>query len=69
MPLTSGQIAKIITKAWKHIDLKNVSKLLTTRGKYLFPYVYRDEKSKGITFTDAGRKWYERELLPKLEGR
>lgn len=66
-PLTTGQIAKILTKAWKPMDVRNVSKIVTMKGRYLAPYIYRSEDGKGIQLTAAGRKWVETEILPKLK--
>jgi hypothetical protein len=65
-PLTTGQIAKILTKSWKPMDVRNVSNLLTMKGKFLAPYAYRDDNSRGLQLTAAGRMWYETEVLPRL---
>lgn len=61
--LSSGQIAKIISKAWKDIDLRNVSKVLTTRGKWLYVYVQKDNDGK-YNLNDKGRTWVEKEVIP-----
>lgn len=61
--LTSGQLAVLLSRAWKDIHLKNVSKVLTTRGKHLFPYVEKD--SGGYRLNELGKKWVEKEVITK----
>ena len=61
--LSSGSIAKIISKAWKDIDLRNVSKVLTTRGKWLYVYVEKDGDGR-YKLNDRGTSWVEMEVIP-----
>jgi hypothetical protein len=66
--LSSGKIAKIVSRAWKDIDLRNVSKILTTRGKWLYVYVEKDGEL-GYRLNDKGRAWVEDVLVPLYSGK
>ena len=63
VPYTSGQISKIISSAWKDIHLRNISKVLTTRGKWLYIYVERDNDGT-YSLNDNGIKWVREEVIP-----
>ena len=66
-PLTMGELTSIINRELKKIDLRNVSKHLTSKGKGLYGYTTYDEGTERYALNDYGKKWIENELLPKLE--
>ena len=51
----------------KRIDLRNVSKHLTSRGKSLYGYTKYDEDTKAYTLNEYGRRWIEQSLIKDLE--
>lgn len=57
--VTTGIIAKLLTKTWKRIDLRNVSREVTSTGKELRQYMERDSTTgRGIRLNSPGREWY-----------
>ena len=74
---TTGEIAKMLSKCWKEIDLRNVSREITSEGKELRKYVARQKEvfkngktgpGKKIVLTPEGRRWYEEKRLPTIKG-
>lgn len=72
---TTGQIANMLSKCWKKIDVRNVSREITTAGKDLKKYTARQK----VTFKNGrtgfgnklylipeGHKWFEAERLSSL---
>jgi hypothetical protein len=63
-PVSSRTITEIITKGWRKVELKNISKQLTSRGRTLYSYIRKDAKTKGYYFTAEGKKWFETTIIP-----
>jgi hypothetical protein len=68
-PLTSRQITHVMNAQLKKIDLRNVSKYLTSRTSELYGYTLYDEKTSSYSLSDYGKKWLETELLNTLKDR
>jgi hypothetical protein len=62
--VSSRTITEIITKGWRKVELKNISKQLTSRGRTLYSYIRKDAKTKGYYFTAEGKKWFETTIIP-----
>jgi transposase-like protein len=63
---TTNEIAIMLTKVWKSIDVRNISREVTSEGKDLLPYVRKEDDSNRIYLTASGREWYAKILLPRL---
>jgi hypothetical protein len=47
-PVSSNDITKIITKEWKPVSLRNISKYLTSKGGQPYSYIRKDSVTKGF---------------------
>jgi hypothetical protein len=68
-PLTSKQITQVMNTQLKKIDLRNVSKHLTSKTSELYGYTVYDEKTSGYSLSDYGKKWLETDLLNTVKDR
>jgi predicted Zn-ribbon and HTH transcriptional regulator len=66
-PLTTAKLTEVINKEWKKIDLRNISKHLTSRGKSLYGYTAYDNDTQTYTLSAYGKKWVEEELIPTVK--
>jgi hypothetical protein len=65
-PLTNIEITKIVEKEWRTVHFKNISKHLTTKGEFLYPYVTKDVKTKVFALNGKGKNWVSSEVFPRL---
>lgn len=65
-PLTNIEITRIVEKEWHAVHLKNISKHLTTKGKFLYPYVTKDAMTKVFALNGKGKNWVSSEVIPHL---
>jgi hypothetical protein len=66
-PLTTTRLTEVINKEWRKIDLRNISKHLTSKGKSLCGYTICDNDTQTYTtytLSAYGKKWAEEELIP-----
>ena len=62
--LTTTRLTEVINKEWRKIDLRNISKHLTSKGKSLCGYTICDNDTQTYTLSAYGKKWAEEELIP-----
>jgi hypothetical protein len=65
-PLANIEISRIVEKEWRAVHLKNISKHLTTKGKFLYPYVTKDPNKKVFALNGKGKNWVSSEVIPRL---
>jgi hypothetical protein len=63
-PLTATRLTEVINKEWRKIDLRNISKHLTLKGKSLCDYTICDNDTQTYILSAYGKKWAEEELIP-----
>ena len=66
-PLTTTKLTEVINKEWKKIDLRNISKHLTSKGKSLYGYTICDHDTQTYALSAYGKKWVEEELIPTVK--
>lgn len=66
-PLTTTKLTEVINKEWKKIDLRNISKHLTSKGRSLYGYTICDNDTQTYTLSAYGKKWVEEELIPTVK--
>jgi hypothetical protein len=66
-PLTTTKLTEVINKEWRKIDLRNISKHLTSKGKSLYGYTICDNDTQTYTLSAYGKKWVEEELIPTVK--
>lgn len=54
----------VINKEWRKIDLRNISKHLTSKVKSLCGYTICDNDIQTYTLSAYGKKWAEEEMIP-----
>jgi hypothetical protein len=57
-------LTEVINKEWRKIDLRNISKHLTSKGKSLCGYTICDNETQTYILSAYGKKWAEEELIP-----
>jgi hypothetical protein len=65
-PLTVREVTDIFNNEARSIDLRNVSKYLTSKDKELYGYTSYDEELERYSVNDYGNKWIEGELIPSI---
>ena len=63
-PLTTTGLTEVINKEWRKIDLRNISKHLTSKGKSQCGYTICDNDTQTYTLSAYGKKWAEEEMIP-----
>jgi hypothetical protein len=63
--LTMKQITSIMNSDYNKIDLKNVSKHLTSKNSDLYGYTTYDEDSRKYDLNYYGKRWIETQLLER----
>lgn len=67
-PLSSGDIAQIFAREWKPVDIKNVSRELTTKGKRLHDNnMVERVGDHAFQLTEQGHSWYNTHIKPIIE--
>jgi hypothetical protein len=68
-PLTTRQITQVMNMQFKKIDLRNVSKYLTSRTSDLYGYTLYDDNTSTYSISVYGKRWLETELINTIENR
>jgi hypothetical protein len=63
-PLTTTRLTEVINEEWRKIDLRNISKHLTSKGKSLCGYTICDNDTQTYKLSAHGKKWAKEELIP-----
>jgi hypothetical protein len=68
-PLTTRQITQVMNMQFKKIDLRNVSKYLTSRTSDLYGYTLYDDNTSTYSISIYGKRWLETELINTIKNR
>jgi hypothetical protein len=68
-PLTTRQITQVMNMQFKKIDLRNVSKYLTSRTSDLYGYTLYDDNTSTYSISVYGKRWLETELINTIKNR
>ena len=68
-PLTTRQITQVMNMQFKKIDLRNVSKYLTSRTSDLYGYTLYDDNTSTYSISVYGKSWLETELINTIKNR
>jgi hypothetical protein len=70
-PMNTRQLTTLVNTELKgkKKDLRNVSKIVTSRGKALYGHVAYDSLIQTYTLNKYGKNWVEHELIPRLINR
>jgi hypothetical protein len=68
-PLTTRQITQVMNMQFRKIDLRNVSKYLTSRTSDLYGYTLYDDNTSTYSFSVYGKRWLETELINTIKNR
>jgi hypothetical protein len=68
-PLTTGQVSNVMNTQFKRIDLRNVSKHLTSKTSDLYGYTLYDDDTSTYELSNLGKNWVETELLDTIKKR
>ena len=66
-PLSMREITVVFNNEARKIDLRNVSKYLTSKGKELYGYTSYFDEMEQYGLNDFGKVWVETELIPSLK--
>lgn len=66
-PLTTRQITQVMNEQFKKIDLRNVSKPLTSKTSDLYAYTTYDHNTSTYSLSNYGKQWLETELLSTIK--
>jgi hypothetical protein len=66
-PLTTRQITQVMNMQCKKIDLRNVSKYLTSRTSDLYGYTLYDDNTSTYSISIYGKRWLETELINTIK--
>jgi hypothetical protein len=68
-PLTTRQITQVMNMQFKKIDLRNVSKYLTSRTSDFYGYTLYDDNTSTYSISIYGKRWLETELINTIKNR
>jgi hypothetical protein len=68
-PLTTRQITQVMNMQFKKIDLRNVSKYLTSRTSDLYGYTLYDDNTSTYSISIYGKRWLETKLINTIKNR
>jgi hypothetical protein len=68
-PLTTRQITQVMNTQFSKIDLRNVSKHITSKTSDLYGYTVYDDNMSTYDLSNYGKKWVESELLNIIKKR
>jgi hypothetical protein len=68
-PLTTRQITQVMNMQFKKIELRNVSKYLTSRTSDLYGYTLYDDNTSTYSISVYGKRWLETELINTIKNR
>jgi hypothetical protein len=66
-PLTTGQITQVMNLHFGKIDLRNISKHLTSRTSDLYGFTLYDDNTSTYELSNFGKNWVEKELLDTIK--